>query len=135
MSLRARHLGQRGERLACEALLERGAQILARNVRTPHGELDIVTRQGKTLVFVEVKARTSRTFGVPEEALTHTKQAHLIAAAQHYLEINALTDADWRIDVVAIELGPAGETLRLEIIENAVRGDDRSAPPTNDVRI
>jgi putative endonuclease len=133
MSLRARRLGQRGERLACEALLARGVHILARDVRTPHGELDIVTRQGRTLVFVEVKARTSRTFGLPEEALTRSKQSHLIAAAQHYLEINALEDADWRIDVVAIELGASGATLRLEIIENAVRGDDRSAPPTADV--
>ncbi len=133
MSLRARRLGQRGESIACQALRERGVQILARNVRTPHGELDIVTRQGKTLVFVEVKARTSRTFGLPEEALNRSKQAHLIAAAQHYLEINALEDADWRIDVVAIELGAAGETLRLEIIENAVRGDDLSTSPAADV--
>ncbi len=134
MSLRARRLGQLGERLACEALLKRGAQVLARNVRTPHGELDIITRQGHALVFVEVKARTSRSFGVPEEALTRSKQAHLIASAQHYLEVNALAEVDWRIDVVAIELGPTGDTLRLEIIENAVRGDTQAASPTFDDR-
>jgi len=127
MSLHARRVGRRGESLACPALLERGAHISARNVRTPQGELDIAARQGSTLVFVEVKARTSRAQGAPEEAITRTKQGHLIAAAQHDLEVNALAEADWRIDVVAIELGPRGETARLEIIENAVRGDNLAA--------
>ena len=123
MTTHARRLGQRGEALACRALLERGAQIIARNVRTPYGELDILARQGGVLVFVEVKARSSRTFGPPEESLTATKQAHLIASAQHFLAANQQQEADWRIDVVAIEFGPGGETARLEIIENAVRGD------------
>ncbi len=127
MSLHARRLGQRGEALASRALVERGAQILARNVRTPYGELDLVARQGGVLVFVEVKARTSRSFGLPEESLTATKQAHLIASAQHYLAVNDLLEADWRIDVVAIEFGPGGTTTRLEIIENAVRGDRMAA--------
>jgi putative endonuclease len=117
----------RGESLACQALLERGLQIIARNVRAPHGELDIIARQGSTLVFVEVKARTSRAQGAPEEAITRAKQGHLIAAAERYLEVNALAEADWRIDVVAIELGPRGEAARLEIIENAVCGDSLPA--------
>jgi len=127
MSLHARRLGRRGESLACQALLERGAQILARNVRSSHGELDVIACQGSTLVLVEVKARTSRARGAPEEAITRTKQGHLIAAAQHDMEVNAPTEADWRIDVVAIELGPHGETARLEIIANAVRGDSLPA--------
>jgi putative endonuclease len=128
----ARRLGQRGEALACQALLERGAQIIARNVRTPYGELDIVARQGGVLVFVEVKARSRRTFGPPEESLTATKQAHLIASAQHYPGANEQLEADWRIDGVAIEFGPGGETARLEIIENAVRGDRPAAAQSVD---
>ncbi|MCX6024781.1 MAG: YraN family protein [Chloroflexi bacterium] len=127
MTTYARRLGQRGEARACRTLLERGAQILARNVRTPYGELDIGARQGEVLIIVEVKARTSRTFGPPEESLAATKQAHLIASAQHYLAASEHLEADWRIDAVAIEFGPGGETARLEIIENAVRGDRPAA--------
>ena len=132
MTTHARRLGQRGEALACQALVERGAQILARNVRTPYGELDIVTRLGGVLVFWEGKARSNRSFGSPEESITATKQAHLIASAQHYLAASEQLEADWRIDVVAIEFGPGGETARLEIIENAVRGDRPAAAPSVD---
>jgi putative endonuclease len=129
--MHARRLGKRGEALAAQAIMERGAQILARNVRTPYGELDIVARQGGELVFVEVKARSSRAFGVPEKSLTATKQAHLVASAQYFLAANQQNEADWRIDVVAVEFGPGGETARLEIIEHAVRGDRSAAPSAN----
>jgi len=127
VSRHARRLGQRLPALACRTLVERGAQILARTVRTPCGELDIVARQGGLRVFIEVKTRGSRTFGPPEESLTATQQAYLIASAQHDLAANEHLEADWPIDGVAIEFGLGGETARLEIIENSVRGDRLAA--------
>jgi putative endonuclease len=120
-------LGQPGEALASRALVERGAQFLARNVRAPCGEFDLVVRQGGVRVLVEVKARTRRPFGLPEESLTATQPAHLIASAQHHLAVKDMLEADWRIDVAAIVLGPGGATTRLEIIENAARGDRMAA--------
>jgi len=123
----AQRLGQHGEALASQALVERGAQIIARTVRTPCGELDTVARQGGVLVFSEVKTRGSRAFCSPEESLTATQQAHLIASAQYFLAANEQLEADWRIDRVAIELGLGGETARLEIIEDSVRGDRSAA--------
>ncbi len=123
MSRHEQRLGQRGEALVSQALEERGALILVRNVRTPCGELDIVARQGGLRVFIEVKTRGSRTFGPPEESLIATQQAHLIASAQYFLAANEQLEADWRIHGVAIEFGLGGETARLEISENTVRGD------------
>lgn len=96
-------LGRWGETLAADFLVQKGYSILERNVRTPYGELDLVARQGKVLVFVEVKTRSSRAFGLPEEAVTSRKQAHLLAAAQHYLQDHPALEGDWRVDVIAIE--------------------------------
>ena len=63
-------LGISGENLACDALARQGYAILARRYRTRVGEIDIVAQDGETLVFVEVKTRTSGNFGVPAEAVT-----------------------------------------------------------------
>jgi putative endonuclease len=95
-------LGRWGEALAAEYLVQQGYTIVARNVRTPYGELDLVSRQGDVTVFVEVKTRASATLGQPEISVTRRKQEHLLAAAQHYLLANPALDGAWRIDVVAI---------------------------------
>ncbi len=95
-------LGRWGEETAARYLTARGYRILERNLRTPYGEIDLLARQGGQLVFVEVKTRTSRAFGYPEEAVTPRKQAHLLSAAQHYLQMHPEQPADWRVDVVAV---------------------------------
>ena len=95
-------LGRWGEETAARYLTARGYRILERNLRTPYGEIDLVARQGGQLVFVEVKTRTSHAFGYPEEAVTRRKQAHLLAAARHYLQDHPEQFADWRVDVVAV---------------------------------
>jgi putative endonuclease len=105
-STHRQNLARWGEALAAETLTRQGYQVIARNVRTPHGELDLVTRQASTTVFVEVKTRASTSFGLPEEAVTRTKQAHLLASAQHYLQNHPTLDGDWRIDVIAIRRLP-----------------------------
>lgn len=114
-------LGRRGETLAAEKLAALGYQIVARNYRCAPGEIDLIALRGEVWVFVEVRTRRGKAFGTPEESITPRKRQHLIAAAQSYLQENNLDDADWRIDVVAVELTPQGRLVRVEVIENAVR--------------
>jgi putative endonuclease len=97
-----------------------GYRTVATNYRTRFGEIDIIARHGSQVVFVEVKTRRSRAYGFPEESITAAKAGRLAAAAQIYLAREGIRGADWRIDVVVIELGRNGAVDRLEVIENAV---------------
>jgi putative endonuclease len=122
MTNKRQSLGRWGEAAAAQFLASRGYAPLEKNVRTPYGEIDLVMQDGETLVFVEVKARTSRAYGAPETGITPQKAAHLIASAEHYLgEHEAHAQRDWRIDVVAVEQG-AGGAARIAHFENAVTG-------------
>lgn len=113
-------LGRWGENFAADYLEARGYALLARNYRTRYGEIDLVTRQENTLVFVEVKTRSSTTFGYPEEAITAQKQEHLLRACQAYLQAHPDYECDWRIDVIAIQR-PKNENLpELKHFENAI---------------
>ena len=89
--------------MAAQYLQERGYRILARNVQTPHGEIDLVAYKEEVLVFVEVKMRLSQRFGYPEEAVTPRKQAHLLAAAEAYLRQHPESGETWQFDVIAIQ--------------------------------
>ena len=124
MKTASQNLGRWGESLAAETLRRKGYIILARNVRTAYGELDLVARQdapqGAVTVFVEVKTRRSAAFGLPEAAITPKKQAHLLAAAQAHLQANPELDGDWRIDVIAIRRIPDQE-VEIVHFENAVQ--------------
>jgi len=115
-------LGQRGEEIAVGYLRQQGYTILTRNWRCPVGEIDIVAREGETLTFVEVRTRRGDCFGTPEESITLAKQAKLVELAQSYLQEAKLEEVDWRIDVVAIEMGKRGEVKRVALIRNAVWG-------------
>jgi putative endonuclease len=116
-------LGEEGEELAAQKLEESGFQIRDRNWRTPEGELDIVAQEGDVIVFVEVKARRSRLYGLPEEAITRKKRAHLLKAALAYLEAHNLQDANWRFDLVAIEWSFTGELIRCEHFIDIIEAD------------
>lgn len=114
MTQSPKDLGRWGEDLAADYLLGKGYTIIARNVRTPYGEIDLIVQQisqaepephnsqGVT-VFVEVKTRSSKNFGYPEESVTARKQENLISSAQHYLQEYVKQEVDWRVDVIAIE--------------------------------
>jgi len=110
-------LGQRGEELACRFLKEKGYRILERNYRCRAGEIDIVASQGNDLVFVEVKARSSRAFGDPVEAVTPRKQRQISKAALCYLEKNGYRGPA-RFDVVAILFNRL-DAPEIELIRNA----------------
>jgi putative endonuclease len=120
MATQKQALGRWGEDAAARYLQERGYEIVARNVRTAYGELDLVARKAGELVFVEVKARSTGRFGPPETAVTAAKQEHLVAAAESYLQANAI-QGNWRIDVIAVrrQLGAEPELVHFE---NALSG-------------
>ena len=97
-------LGARGEDIAVAFLQAHGYTIQARNYRCRYGEIDLICTHGPALVFCEVKLRRSDSYGTPEEAITPRKLARLGLAACTYLAEQGLEEADWRIDVVALEL-------------------------------
>lgn len=98
--------GRRAEERAAEFLRSLGYQILARNYRWRGGEIDLIAREGNCLVFVEVKARSSRTYGLPEEAITPGKRQRLLRTARRYLQQHP-TELLVRFDVVALSGGEA----------------------------
>jgi putative endonuclease len=110
-----------GEELASRELKKRGYRILGTNYRCRHGEIDIIAVHRGCLVFVEVRSKSSASFGTPAESVTQAKKRKLSAAAMDYLAGHDGLPDDWRIDFVAVELDPAGQGLRaIEIIENAL---------------
>lgn len=101
-------LGRTGEAVAAKYYRQRGYLLLNHNYRTRLGELDLVLYKGGTLVFAEVKTRTSAGRASPAEAVDFRKQQRLIAAAQQYLQQSPYADASIRFDVVEVLPRPGG---------------------------
>jgi putative endonuclease len=110
-------LGKTGENLACRELERRGYSIIARRHRRRSGELDIIARDGPTLVFVEVKARDGRSFGDAAEAVITRKRRRIVRLAVDYVMRLHLRNVPCRFDVVSIQF-EAGEPT-IEIFQNA----------------
>ena len=96
-------LGLSGEDLACAELERRGYAIVERRYRTRVGEIDIIAKDGLTIVFVEVKARMTQDFGGAAAAMTGWKQRRIARMAVDYLARQNLHDCPCRFDVVAID--------------------------------
>jgi putative endonuclease len=96
--------GREGEDLACEHLKRLGIQIVQRNYRYKHGEIDIVAREERTWLFIEVKTCQTPQFGQPETWVTSRKQKQIAKIAQAYLQQHHIENMDCRFDVVAIDL-------------------------------
>ena len=103
MSLRRQLVGKQAETRAVAELERRGYAVVARRYRTRHGEIDIVARDGETMVFVEVKAREGSEFGTGADAVTLRKQRRVMSMAVDYLARNRMTNRPSRFDVVAID--------------------------------
>jgi putative endonuclease len=106
--------GRSGEDLAAEFLRRRGLEILHRNYRCRAGEIDIVARDGDTVVFVEVKERRTATHGTAVEAVTWRKRQRISRAARVYAAVHGLSDAPMRFDVLGIDWGADGPRVRHE---------------------
>ncbi len=110
-------LGQSGESLALQYLQKRGYKLLEKNYRNRIGEIDIIARDGDTLVFVEVKARRSERYGSPRLAITPHKQRKISQTALAYLKYTRQMDCRARFDVVFVKSG--GVRPEIELIQNA----------------
>jgi putative endonuclease len=117
MSNARQTLGKLGEDLACQELERRGYAILARRYRRRGGELDIVARDGQTIVFVEVKTREGCEFGAGAESVTLFKRRRMANVALDYMARNRLVECPCRFDVVSIDMG--GQKPRIELYQNA----------------
>lgn len=110
--------GVKGEELAVSFLTKKGYKIIDRNFRAKGGEIDIVAIDGDTLVFVEVKARSTDEFGSPLEAITSWKMKSLIRTAQFYKIRNPRLPQAMRIDAVAINLDGENELKSIDLVKN-----------------
>lgn len=110
-------VGRWGEETAAAYMRQRGYEILARNARTPYGEIDIIARRGDVTIFVEVKTLSSSRNFFPEQNVTARKREHMLACAEYYAAENSIDH--WQIDVVAVE-GKQGVVPKITHFENAV---------------
>jgi len=118
MGNKKQELGKWGEQEASNYLLKKGYQILGRNIRTPHGEIDILASLDQILIFVEVKTRSSTNFGNPEIAIDAQKLSHMENSASFYVQ-NSDYAGTWQCDAIAIL---KSDTQPLEIVhfENVI---------------
>lgn len=112
-------LGRQGETAARDYLTRRGIRILVENYTCAAGEVDLIGREKGVLVFIEVKARTSNTFGPPHLAVHRRKQRQIVRAAQWYLAEQRTPDAPSRFDVLAVTYRKDGRPPRIDWVKDA----------------
>ena len=115
-------VGRIGERIALHHLEGKGYRIMDANYQCRWGEVDLIARDGSVWVFVEVRTRRSVESGSPEESITPSKARRLTLTAQDFLRqrVAACANLEWRIDLVAIRLGPNRRVLSVNHLENIV---------------
>jgi putative endonuclease len=104
MFLNKKQIGDLGESLAVDFLKKKKYKILERNFYTPFSEIDIVAKEKKQLVFVEVKMKQKNEFGLPEERFDYHKKRKLFKAIKAYLLEHKIKGDNWRLDLIAIEI-------------------------------
>ena len=119
-------LGRLGESLACKLLKRRGMKILARNYRCPAGEVDVIALArrrrspgAETLVFVEVKTRSSDRYTAPESAVDAAKRRRMSRVADYYRAARRAEDLPARFDIVSVVIPPDGAAPRIDHIADA----------------
>lgn len=113
----ALRFGHKSEKLAARKMVASGYKIIETNYRCRAGEIDIIAREGDILVFCEVKARKSRSYGSPLEGITDAKIKKIRKAAEHYMKKKGLTQTDCRFDAITVEEKDSATVV--EIIPNA----------------
>jgi putative endonuclease len=110
-------VGRLGERIAADYLACAGCAVIKRNYRSGHREIDLIVRDGECIAFVEVKTRRSDSFGSAREAVSRAKFAHLRAAARCFVSNFRGRCAEFRFDLVAIDINTAGGVMVLRHIK------------------
>lgn len=96
--------GKKGEDICCKYLAEQGCEIIARNFRSPYGEIDVIAKCGDTIMFVEVKARTGNKFGSPAMAVDRKKQKKIIETAYFFITEGGISNMNYSFDVCEVFL-------------------------------
>lgn len=110
--------GKIGEDIAVRYLNEKGYQIIERNFECIQGEIDVIAKDKKELVFIEVKTRASALYGLPKEAVDKTKKKHIYKSAEYYIYLKHLENTPIRIDV--IEVYKKNDKYKLNHIKQAI---------------
>lgn len=100
-----RQIGDQGENLACDYLVQLGWEILERNYFSGHSEVDIIAKDGEIFVFIEVKMRSNTKYGHPIEYVSENKVAHVFKAAEAWIREQKITNSPMRFDVIGIIKG------------------------------
>ena len=128
MGTHQQEIGRWGENLAADFLEKRKYSIIERNYRTLSGEIDLVALQdsGKemVLVFVEVKTRTSESFGYPEQAITRKKWDNLLRTINDFQDNHPQYEYDWRVDVIAVQRLSVDQSPDIKHFENVIFSND-----------
>ncbi len=109
-----KRIGRAGEQIASEYLSQKGYQLLDHNYSALYGEIDLIALDRDVVVFIEVKTRTSDTFGAPEDGVTANKLEKLQNTALMWLQAHPDSPGDWRIDVIAVLLDHKSNLLDLQ---------------------
>jgi putative endonuclease len=112
-------VGRRAEDAVARHLWWQGYQILERNYRTRSGEVDIIARQGDTIVFVEVRSKKEGSEVAPKDTVTRSKERRIDAVASAYLKARRLTDVSIRYDIAEVWTDERGRPARVELLEGA----------------
>lgn len=107
-------VGRFGEKIACDYLIKKGYKIINQNIKISFQEIDIISRQGKMLVFVEVKTRTNLNYGEAEDVVGEVKINNLKRAIQGYLVANKLSSQNIRLDLIVIDVIKASKTAKIK---------------------
>lgn len=112
-----KEIGQKGENLAADYLQNAGYTVLERNYRCKLGEIDIIARDNDTLVFIEVRSRSSLAFGLPQESINRRKRHQISKVALEYMIRRKLKNIPARFDVVAVSF--EGRKEKVDLIKDA----------------
>jgi len=117
----SKKLGRFGEKIARDYLKEKGYKILARNFKRKWGEIDIVAKKRRNIVFIEVKTIHQKEGFYPEDQIDWRKKRQLIKMAQIYLqEFKISLNSPWQIDIIAIEVSLNSQRVKIKHYKNAI---------------
>ena len=117
MTEKTKTLGKKGEDIAAAFLEKKGYNILFRNYKCSFGEIDIIAKHKKILSFIEVKTRSTKKYGLPQEAVTSVKQTKISRVALEFVQRYKMDNRAARFDVVSVQ--SLNDGYEVDLIENA----------------
>ncbi len=114
-----KQLGNYGEKLACDYLKKNGYKIIETNYHSQLGEIDIIAKFKKSIIFIEVKTRASEgEILYPQEAVDHRKQKRMLRVIEQYIWKNKIDDKKCQIDIIAISINKVTKSVKLKHLKN-----------------